>query len=82
MGGGEQKEKVSRRQTHIDVRPCVHEEARSLTSSEFKDFPDEHEAGFSQGVSPAVALVAVVGEVAVVVSLLLSASMAHSRGRG
>lgn len=60
----------------------MYEETRSLTSSEFKDFPDEHEAGFSQGVSPAVALVAVVGEVAVVVSLLLSASMAHSRGRG
>lgn len=57
-------------------------EERSLTSSEFEDFSDEHEAGFSQGVSPAVALVTVVGQVAVVVSLLLPTSMATSRGHG
>lgn len=61
---------------------CLHEEKRSLTSSEFKDFADEHEAGFSQGVSPAVTLVAVVGEVAVIVSILLSTSTATNRGRG
>lgn len=49
-----------------------------LTSSEFKYFSYEHEAGFSEGIPPPVSLVAVVWQVTVIVSLLLLTAITHS----
>lgn len=50
---------------------CQTNSSELLTSSEFKDFSYEHEAGFSQRIFPPVDLIAIVRQVAVIVSLLL-----------
>ena len=52
--------------------------AVALTASEFEDLSYEHKAGLGQGILPAVSLVSIVRQVAVVLRLLLKHTHTHT----